>query len=143
MRLSLTVLASLSLIMPVVGAPQAGRPPLTPYFTREEFAARRARIFDAIGPDALAIVQGAPSVHSSAIFRQSNEFFYLTRRRRAAGVSAARRQGPPQHSVPAASATNARAQTEGELLSSDDPAAAVAATGIDEVRPIDDAAPTI
>lgn len=43
----------------------------------EEFAARRARVLDAIGSDAVAILQGAPAPAGFARFRQSNEFHYL------------------------------------------------------------------
>jgi Xaa-Pro aminopeptidase len=97
---------------------------------------RRAKIYDAIGPDAVAVMQGLPSVHSSAIFRQSNEFFYVT------GVVA------PQALVLMDGATKkttlylpkqnaSRAQTEGELLSSDDPANTARLTGVDEVKPPD------
>src|SRR5215208_1538095 len=56
---------------------QAGRA-FTTDFTTQEFAARRAKVYDAIGRDAVALMQGLPSVHSSAVFRQSNEFYYLT-----------------------------------------------------------------
>jgi Xaa-Pro aminopeptidase len=45
-------------------------------FPPQEFAARRARIFDAIGPGAVAVVQGAPPVRGFDVFRQSNEFYY-------------------------------------------------------------------
>lgn len=52
-----------------------------PFFTRdfppEEFAARRAKVYDAIGSSALALVQGAPSPVGYVRFRQSNEFYYL------------------------------------------------------------------
>ena len=47
-------------------------------FPPEEFAERRARIYDAIGPDAAAVLQGAPSPEGYVRFRQSNEFYYLT-----------------------------------------------------------------
>lgn len=47
-------------------------------FTREEFAARRAQVYAAIGPQALAIVQGASGVPGFSVFRQSNEFYYLS-----------------------------------------------------------------
>lgn len=52
-----------------------------PFFTTdfppEEFAARRAKIFAAIG-DNIAVLQGAPSPPGYTRFRQSNEFYYLT-----------------------------------------------------------------
>ncbi len=53
-----------------------------PYFTTdfapEEFAARRAKVFDAIGPNGLAVLQGAPSPTGYTRFRQTNEFYYLS-----------------------------------------------------------------
>jgi Xaa-Pro aminopeptidase len=81
-------------------------------------------------------MQGLPSVHSSAVFRQSNEFYYIT------GVVA------PQALVlldGAARKTTLylpkqdvrRAATEGDLLSSDDPVKTASITGVDEVRPTD------
>lgn len=54
------------------------RPPFQNDFPAEEFVERRARVLDAIGPDAIAIVQGAPGVDGFKVFRQSNEFYYLT-----------------------------------------------------------------
>lgn len=117
---------------------QAGRA-FTSNFTLEEFAGRRARIASEIGPDAVAVMQGLPTVHSSAVFRQSNEFFYVT------GVVA------PQALVLIDGASKkttlylpkqntGRAATEGELLSSDDPAATAKITGVDMVKPPEDLA---
>jgi Xaa-Pro aminopeptidase len=45
-------------------------------FPPEEFAARRARIFDAIGKGAHALLQGAGPVRGFEVFRQTNEFYY-------------------------------------------------------------------
>lgn len=47
------------------------------WFDPAEFAARRARVFEKIGPDACAVIQGAGPVLGFEAFRQSNEFFYL------------------------------------------------------------------
>lgn len=47
-------------------------------FSAQELAARRARVMEAIGPNAIAIVQGAPDVSADVVFRQSNEMYYLT-----------------------------------------------------------------
>lgn len=47
-------------------------------FPVDEFVARRGKVMDAIGPGAIAIVQGAPGVDGFKVFRQSNEFYYLT-----------------------------------------------------------------
>jgi Xaa-Pro aminopeptidase len=117
------------------GLAQAGRP-FTTAFPKDEFAARRLKVADAIGREAIAVVQAAPTVHSSAMFRQSNEFFYLT------GV------GVPQAMLLIDGATKKstlylpkqdanRAAVEGAMLTPDDPAAVVATTGIDEVKPVD------
>jgi Xaa-Pro aminopeptidase len=53
-------------------------PPFQDDFPADELAQRRARVFDAIGENALAIVQGAAGVDGFKVFRQSNEFYYLT-----------------------------------------------------------------
>ena len=47
------------------------------WFTPEEFAARRERVFEAIGTDTCGVVQGAGPVNGFEAFRQTNEFFYL------------------------------------------------------------------
>lgn len=53
-------------------------PPYQRDFPAQEFAERRGRVMDAIGGDAIAILQGAPGVDGFKVFRQSNEFYYLT-----------------------------------------------------------------
>jgi Xaa-Pro aminopeptidase len=114
------------------GHAQAGRA-FTTNFTLKEFADRRAKIYDAIGADALALLQGLPSVHSSAIFRQSNEFFYVS------GVVAPQAlllmDGAARRSTLYLPTQNVnRAAVEGELLSSDDPVATARITGVEEVK---------
>jgi Xaa-Pro aminopeptidase len=47
-------------------------------FPVEELAARRTRVLDAIGPQAIAVLQGAAGVDGFKVFRQANEFYYLT-----------------------------------------------------------------
>ncbi len=56
---------------------QEGFSPFTTDFPPEEFAARRAEVFKAIGENGLALLQGAPSPPGYTRFRQSNEFYYL------------------------------------------------------------------
>lgn len=54
------------------------QPPLfTDALPKEEFAARRARVMQAIG-DAVVVVQGTTETSSYEKFRQSNQFFYLS-----------------------------------------------------------------
>ena len=47
-------------------------------FPPEEFAARRAKVFDRIGSGAFALIQGAPAPIGLVRFRQSNQFYYLS-----------------------------------------------------------------
>ncbi|MGH7494735.1 MAG: aminopeptidase P N-terminal domain-containing protein, partial [bacterium] len=56
---------------------QEGVPLFTKDFTPEEFGQRRNQVYEAIGANALAVVQGAPKPGGSVDFRQSNEFYYL------------------------------------------------------------------
>lgn len=54
------------------------RPLFTEYFTPQEFAERRDKVYDEIGTSAIAIVQGAAMPKGYTAFRQNNEFFYLS-----------------------------------------------------------------
>ncbi len=47
-------------------------------FEWSEFASRRAKIFDAMKPGAIAVLQGAGPVRAYNRFRQTNEFYYLS-----------------------------------------------------------------
>ncbi len=46
-------------------------------FNGEEFAERRKRVLEAIGNDAVALIQGGPKEPSHDLFRQTNDFYYL------------------------------------------------------------------
>jgi Xaa-Pro aminopeptidase len=46
-------------------------------FTREEFQARWAKVYQAIGDEAVALLQGAEKQRAHNLFRQSNDFYYL------------------------------------------------------------------
>jgi Xaa-Pro aminopeptidase len=56
---------------------QEGIPLFTPDFPPAEFAMRRNAVYDAIGANAIAVIQGAQSPVGYTRFRQSNEFYYL------------------------------------------------------------------
>ena len=47
-------------------------------FPASEFQQRRAKVFDRIGNNGLAVIQGASFAESIPVFRQSNEFYYLS-----------------------------------------------------------------
>lgn len=70
-------LAALSLSIPALAGAQE-RHYHQSDFSKQEFAARRASLFDRIGANAIAIVQGARGAGDFNIFRQSNEFYYLS-----------------------------------------------------------------
>ena len=65
------------LLVPICVDAQVGFSPFRTDFPPEEFAARRAKVFESIGAAAIAVVQGAPSPAGYTRFRQSNEFYYL------------------------------------------------------------------
>jgi Xaa-Pro aminopeptidase len=74
----LRLLIALALLLaPASVLAQEGFPLFTPDFPPEEFAARRAKVYDAIGENGIALVQGAASPAGYTRFRQSNEFYYL------------------------------------------------------------------
>jgi len=105
-------------------------------FPPEEFAARRAKALDAIGGEALALVQGAPAVRGFEVFRQSNEFHYLC------GVEV-----PHSYLLLDGRSRKAtlflpdplliQASSEGDSLAGQAPEAVVKLTGVDEVRRAD------
>ncbi|MCH7944441.1 MAG: aminopeptidase P N-terminal domain-containing protein [Armatimonadetes bacterium] len=47
-------------------------------FPAWEFAERRTKVAEAIGEDAVALIQGAGPVRGFGMFRQTNEMYYLT-----------------------------------------------------------------
>ena len=74
-RVFLALAAAAALAAPAPA--QEGFSLFTTDFPSEEFAARRAKVYEAIGTASFAVVQGAPSPPSYTRFRQSNEFYYL------------------------------------------------------------------
>ena len=108
-------------------------------FSKEEFENRRNKVYDAIGDQAMAILQGASDVSGFNIFRQTNSFYYLSGfesphaylvldgRRRSATLYVQHR--------------NARRERgEGKTLSAEDAELIKELTGIDEVKPAEDMA---
>jgi len=77
MRLSLPAVLLLLLLQAVGPALCQDVPLFTSDFPPEEFAARRAAVYEAVGKEAVAVLQGAPSPVGYTRFRQSNEFYYL------------------------------------------------------------------
>ena len=70
--------ASLVVAMLLVSGGLASAQPLfTDSLPKEEFAARRAKLFEKIG-DGVAIIQGTAETGNAKKFRQNNQFYYLT-----------------------------------------------------------------
>lgn len=70
-------LLAMLLLTAIPAAAQEGFPLFTTDFPPAEFTARRNAVYEAIGPNAIAVIQGAPSPVGYTRFRQSNEFYYL------------------------------------------------------------------
>ena len=71
------LLVLLFLCAPISIPAQVGFSPFRPDFPPEEFAARRAKLFQSLDATSIALVQGAPSPPGYTRFRQSNDFYYL------------------------------------------------------------------
>src|SRR5262249_46115891 len=111
---------------------QEGFPLFTTDFPPEEFAARRAGVYKAIGESGMAVIQGAPSPAGYTRFRQSNEFYYLC------GI-----ESPHAYLLLDGSAkraalylphrNEARERAEGKLLSAEDADLIKGLSGVDAV----------
>jgi Xaa-Pro aminopeptidase len=121
-----------ALVLAALPAGAQDVPLFTSDFPPEEFAARRAAVYDAIGKEAVAVLQGAPSPVGYTRFRQANEFYYLCgievphayllldgERRRAALYLPHRNE--------------AREKSEGKLLAAEDAEQVQRLSGLDEV----------
>jgi Xaa-Pro aminopeptidase len=105
-------------------------------FSKEELAARRASIYEKIGKNAIALVQGASGAGDFNVFRQSNEFYYLS------GLETPHSylllDGRNQRTtvyLPHRDA--ARESNEGKMLSAEDADLIKELTGIDDVRAVE------
>ncbi len=105
-------------------------------FSADELKSRRTAIYDAIGNQAIAIVQGARGVPGFSVFRQSNEFYYLT------GIETAQaylvmngRSRTSTLYLP--HRDEGREQGEGKTLSAEDAALVRQLTGIEQVKGIE------
>ncbi|MFQ5742094.1 MAG: aminopeptidase P N-terminal domain-containing protein [Acidobacteriota bacterium] len=105
-------------------------------FPAEEFIARRQALYDAIGVDGLALVQGAPTPVGYVRFRQSNEFYYLcgleTPHAYLLLDGASRRT-----SLYLPDRDDRRERTEGKILTAEDVELIRKLTGVDEVHETD------
>lgn len=108
-------------------------------FPPEEFAARRAKVYDAIGPNAVAVLQGEATVRGFVRFRQSNEFYYLS------GIEVPHAYlvlngADRQATVYLEHRREDREASEGKVLSAEDADLVRSLSGLDRVAPVEDLA---
>jgi Xaa-Pro aminopeptidase len=120
------------LLAPLSVNAQIGFSPFRQDFPPEEFAARRAKVFESIGASSIALVQGAPSPPGYTRFRQSNEFYYLC------GIEIPHAylllDGSTKRTVVYLPHRNAgRERGEGKLLSAEDAEEVKKLSGVDDV----------
>lgn len=111
-------------------------PLFTSDFTPEEFRERREKVFDAIGPNAVAVVQGAPSPMGYVRFRQTNSFYYLC------GIESPHAYllldgSSREASVYLPHRNPGRESSEGKLLSAEDEELTMQLAGVDAVHGVD------
>src|SRR3954468_12008204 len=131
-HLVLLTSASFALVLPTgVGQPRGGPPLFSTVLPKEEFAARRTKVFERIG-DGVAVLQGATETASYEKFRQSNQFYYLTGvpTPRAIVVLDGKARSTTLYLLPT---NEAMERSEGPLLGPG--ASAAQLTGIDRVLP--------
>ena len=106
-------------------------------FPPEEFRARWEKLFDAIGDNAVALVQGGPSARGFEFPRQSNSFYYLS------GVETPHSylwlDGRTRKVTLYLPPQNERLErSEGKVLSAADRELAIRLIGVDQVRGTDE-----
>ncbi len=74
----LTFAIFILLVMTAAAAAQERQPHFTKVFSKEEFARRRAKVLEEIGPKAVAVLKGNEGMPAYVPFRQDNNFFYLS-----------------------------------------------------------------
>ncbi len=123
--------AALALFLPLLLAAQ-DHPWYQSDFPPEEFRARWEKIFNRIGSDGVAVLQGAPQTQGFLVPRQSNEFYYLC------GIETPHSylllDGRRRRVTLYLPARNARLESaEGKILSAADGDLGRRLTGVDEV----------
>ncbi|MGE0553954.1 MAG: aminopeptidase P N-terminal domain-containing protein [Gemmatimonadales bacterium] len=132
MRPSLALVGLTALLAAAALHAQEGRPLFTTDFPAEEFATRRMAVARAIGPDAVALLQGAPSPSGYTRFRQSNDFYYLSGIE-SPGAYLLIQGGSGRATLYLPHRNPARERGEGKLLSAEDGELVRDLAGIDEL----------
>jgi Xaa-Pro aminopeptidase len=105
-------------------------------FTLDEFKARRRKVCEAIGKDAVALLPGAPGPKGSDTFCQYNDFYYLC------GVESPRAYllihgATERTSLFLQRESQLDRQSPGDLICADNPEFVCTTTGVDQALPIE------
>lgn len=119
------------LLVPLTAFPQAN-PWYQTDFPPQEFHARWEKVFERIGPHAVAVLQGVPQTNGFIMPRQGNDFYYLC------GIETPHSylllDGRERKTTLYLPPRNARLESaEGKVLSADDGPLVKQLTGVDEV----------
>jgi Xaa-Pro aminopeptidase len=104
-------------------------------FPADEFRSRHARLFDAIGTAAVAVIQGMPQTEGFTLPRQHNTFYYLS------GIETPGAylllDGRSRKATVYLPARNPRLEAaEGRVLSAEDGELVKRISGVDDVKPL-------
>jgi len=121
-------------LMLLAASPAAGQYHQTD-FPADEFSARHARVFEQIGTNAVAVVQGVGQTKGFTYPRQHNTFYYLS------GIETPGAylllDGRTQRATIYLPARNRRLEAaEGRVLSAEDAELVKRISGVDDVRPV-------
>lgn len=135
--LARTFSLTFSLFLAASALAQDGMHLFTGDFPPDEFAERRSKVFDAMGENAIVVLQGEPTQRGYTRFRQSNEFYYLT------GVEVPHAyllmDGTSRRSTIFLPHRNkGRERSEGKMLSAEDGTLVLELTGLDAVGAVED-----
>jgi len=108
-------------------------------FSKEEFASRRTKVFETIGNQSIAVLQGAAGTPGVSVFRQSNNFYYLS------GIESAHAylllNGRSKKStLYLPHRDEGMERNQGKVLSAEDSDLVKELTGIEEVKGLEDLA---
>jgi len=105
-------------------------------FTKDELAARRARVAGDLSSGSIAVLQGAPKESGHELFRQTNDFYYLCGVEVPHSYLTIDASGVSTLYLPLQSED--QREKEGALLSSDRSEEAIQLTGVDRVLGLED-----
>ena len=105
-------------------------------FTISEFEARRSKVFNEIGTNSIALIQGGASVAGFKVFRQTNTFYYLSGIEEGHAYLLLNGKNK-KTTIYLPRRENNREKSQGKILSFDDAELIKKLTGINNVKSLD------